>query len=71
MPFLENVSPCYWVKHFLATYKLTNSDINYFVLVLFCCLAVDDGSIIDVNFCDFVYHAPEGFQKIMFEKSLL
>ncbi|XP_020630501.1 SPRY domain-containing protein 7-like isoform X1 [Orbicella faveolata] len=32
---------------------------------------VDDGSIIDVNFCDFVYHAPEGFQKIMFEKSLL
>lgn len=32
---------------------------------------VDDGSIIDVNFSDFVYHAPEGFQKIMFEKNLL
>ncbi|CAH3022844.1 unnamed protein product [Porites evermanni] len=32
---------------------------------------VDDGSIIDVNFTDFVYHAPEGFQKIMFEKNLL
>ena len=40
-------------------------------LVLFCCLAVDDGSILDVNFTDFVYHAPEGFQKIMFEKNLL
>ncbi|XP_029186290.1 SPRY domain-containing protein 7-like [Acropora muricata] len=32
---------------------------------------VDDGSIIDVNFSEFVYHAPEGFQKIMFEKNLL
>lgn len=32
---------------------------------------VDDGSILDVNFTDFVYHAPEGFQKIMFEKNLL
>ena len=38
---------------------------------LFLFLSVDDGSIIDVNFTDFVYHAPEGFQKIMFEKNLL
>ncbi|CAH3119182.1 hypothetical protein pdam_00000966 [Pocillopora damicornis] len=32
---------------------------------------VDDGSILDVSFSEFVYHAPEGFQKIMFEKNLL
>ena len=38
---------------------------------LFLFLSVDDGSIIDVNFTDFVYHALEGFQKIMFEKNLL
>ena len=38
---------------------------------LFLFLSVDDGSIIDVNFTDLVYHAPEGFQKIMFEKNLL
>ena len=38
---------------------------------LFLFLSVDDGSIIDVNFTDFVYHAPEGFQRIMFEKNLL
>ena len=38
---------------------------------LFLFISVDDGSIIDVNFTDFVYHAPEGFQKIMFEKNLL
>ena len=42
-----------------------------FVLVVFSFLSVDDGSIIDVNFSEFVYHAPEGFQKIMFEKNLL
>ena len=40
-------------------------------LTLLSFLAVDDGSIIDVNFSEFVYHAPEGFQKIMFEKNLL
>ena len=32
---------------------------------------VDDGCIIDVNFDDFVYEPPSGYQKIMFEKSLL
>ena len=42
-----------------------------FVFFLFSFVSVDDGSIIDVNFSEFVYHAPEGFQKIMFEKNLL
>jgi len=34
-------------------------------------LYVDDGTILDVNFTEFVYNPPEGFEKIMFEKSLL
>ncbi|EDO39979.1 predicted protein [Nematostella vectensis] len=32
---------------------------------------VDDGTIVDVNFKDFVYQPPDGFSAIMFEKSLL
>lgn len=45
--------------------------LHSFLTLLSFFLAVDDGSIIDVNFSEFVYHAPEGFQKIMFEKNLL
>ena len=36
-----------------------------------CFSTVDDGAIIDVNFTEFVYQPPEGFEKIMFDRSLL
>lgn len=39
--------------------------INYFYF------SVDDGTIVDVNFKEFVYEPPHGFTAIMFEKSLL
>ncbi|XP_065055787.1 SPRY domain-containing protein 7-like [Rhopilema esculentum] len=38
---------------------------------VFPIVSVDDGCIIDANFDNFVYEPPAGYQKIMFEKSLL
>ena len=32
---------------------------------------VDDGAILDVQFSDFSYPPPDGFDRIMFEKSIL
>jgi hypothetical protein len=32
---------------------------------------VDDGAVLDVNFTDFVYPAPDGFEHIMFEQNIL
>ena len=34
------------------------------------CVPVDDGAILDVQFTDFSYPAPDGFDRIMFEKSI-
>ena len=34
-------------------------------------VAVDDGAILDVQFTDFSYPPPDGFDRIMFEKSIL
>jgi len=32
---------------------------------------VDDGAILDVQFLDFTYPPPDGFDRIMFEKNIL
>ena len=32
---------------------------------------VDDGAILDVQFSDFFYPPPDGFDRIMFEKNIL
>ena len=34
-------------------------------------LAVDDGAILDIQFTDFSYPPPDGYDHIMFEKNLL
>ena len=34
-------------------------------------IVVDDGAILDVQFTDFSYPPPDGFDRIMFEKSIL
>ena len=51
-----------WLSMARATCCLT--------VILFC-LAVDDGAILDVQFSDFSYPPPDGFDCIMFEKSIL
>ena len=42
----------------------------------FCCYlsyfhVVDDGAILDVQFLDFSYPPPDGFDRILFEKNIL
>ena len=39
--------------------------------VMFFIVTVDDGAILDVQFADFSYPPPDGFDRIMFEKSIL
>lgn len=47
----------------------THSPLSPPTLLLF--LSVDDGAILDVQFTDFSYPAPDGFDRIMFEKNIL
>ncbi|XP_031554784.1 SPRY domain-containing protein 7-like [Actinia tenebrosa] len=51
--------------------KHLHSPLTGFRETVYPIIYVDDGTIVDVNFKDFVFEPPSGFTGIMFEKSLL